>query len=90
MAERTVAQVDEELMTRTSRRKALREEREELKLKLWISEEEMGRLLKAATQRIDAQTEAIARLMDERADAEVRETPIPDTPLELLMEEGTA
>jgi hypothetical protein len=74
--ERTVEEIDRELKNRVDRRTELRSERVHLKGRVWPDQDRMDMDLKTNQQRIDAQTEAIARLMDEREVAEAR---CPDT-----------
>lgn len=88
--DRTVAEVDDELKAHVERRHALREERERIKRQPWSSWDERAQQLTAMDQRIEARTQAIDWLVDQRIEAQIRAMRCPNTPLELLMEEGKA
>ena len=76
--DRTVDDIDRELATRVSRRDELRAERKEIVLQPWTDAETHQARLTRNQQQIDGQSEMIARLVDERLDAQMRDTVIPD------------
>jgi hypothetical protein len=85
MTERHVDDIDADLSSRVARRAELREERREIMTDPFLQPHLQEARLRQNQQRIDAQSESIEKLMDER---ELAVAHCPDT-LDGLMEGGT-
>lgn len=75
---RTKEDIDADLSARVERRKELRAERERIKLERFTDPTNHTKKLRVNQQRIDAQSEMIARLIDERVEAEMAGVHIPN------------